>query len=49
MHNIKNVRAARAAALVCVFSACVALVGCGKPPPQMQMPPVEVSSVDVKP
>jgi membrane fusion protein (multidrug efflux system) len=48
MHNMKNVRAAYAAALICVISACLALAGCGKPPPQMQMPPVEVSSVDVK-
>jgi membrane fusion protein, multidrug efflux system len=48
MHNIKNVRAVRSAALVCVVSACVALVGCDKPPPQMQMPPVEVNAVDVK-
>lgn len=49
MHNIKNVCAVRSAALICVVSACVALAGCGKPPPQMQMPPVEVGSVDVKP
>ncbi|HVY82397.1 MAG TPA: efflux RND transporter periplasmic adaptor subunit [Steroidobacteraceae bacterium] len=48
MNNSNNGRAAPWAALISIVSACVALAGCGKPPPQMQMPPVDVGSLDVK-
>jgi membrane fusion protein (multidrug efflux system) len=49
MQNMNNTRAARPAALVLsAVAACAALAGCGKQQPQMQMPPVQVSSVDVK-
>ncbi len=49
MHNMNNMRAVRPAALVLsALAACAALAGCAKPQPQMQMPPVEVSSVEVK-
>ena len=49
MHNMNNMRAVRPAALILsALAACAALAGCAKPQPQMQMPPVEVSSVEVK-
>lgn len=48
MYNINNMRAARWAALISIVGACGALAACGKPPPQMQMPPVNVGSLEVK-
>jgi membrane fusion protein (multidrug efflux system) len=50
MQNMKNKRAVRATALLLYSLTAGGLIaGCAKPPPPMAPPPVEVSSVEMRP